>query len=133
MRIVYVLREGKSVLGMAKAVRDYLKKEEGMEARLLELQNKEYVIQARGKGGRVRQLVGMDKEATVCLAPLGEGKVSVKIGRGKWWSKGLVMTASLFVCWPLCLSSAAGMYGQSRLPRRIQKAAQVYLFSGQLR
>lgn len=127
MKVVYTLREGKSTLGLARAVRDFLKNEEEMETQLVELESGMYVVQGRARGGNFRQIAGLDRRVTVNLKASGTGKADMEIGKGKWLDKGIVAAVSLFVFWPLCICSAVGIYRQARLTGRIQRAAEEYL------
>lgn len=124
---IYTLEKGKDTLGMAQAAKNFLREEEHMEVQLLELTNGEYVVQGRVKGGNFRQVVGMDKVAMVKFTPIGTENVAMEIGKGKWMDKGVVMTVSMFVLWPLAVTSGVGMYKQGKLPGKIQKAVKNYL------
>ena len=83
-------------------------------------------IQARAKGGSLKQFVGLDKAITVRF--IGKGDViTVEIGEANWGDKAAVMTTSMFVLWPLALTSGYGMYKQYKLPCKVKAAADRYI------
>ena len=110
---------GKTTQDIAMIVRNYLEMNEGMESQTFATPEGGAVIQARSRGGSFKQFVGLDKAITVKINPISETHVSVDIGEGKWTDKGIAMTVSMFVLWPLAVTSGIGMYKQSQLPRKI--------------
>ena len=110
---------GRNVQDIAMAVRNYLEMNERMESQSFITAEGGAVIQARSRGGSFKQFVGLDKAITVKITPISETHVSVDIGEGKWVDKGIAMTVSWFVLWPLAVTSGIGMYKQSQLPKKI--------------
>jgi len=110
---------GKTTQDIAMIVRNYLEMNEGMESQTFATAEGGAVIQARSRGGAIKQFVGLDKAITVKINPISETHVSVDIGEGKWVDKGIAMTVSWFVLWPLAVTSGIGMYKQSQLPKKI--------------
>lgn len=72
------------------------------------------VIQARVKGGQYKKFLGLDRAATLRLTEV-PGVVNVEIGEAKWIDKSVVMTISMFVLWPLTVTSGVGFYKQKKL------------------
>ena len=110
---------GRNVQDIAMAVRNYLEMNERMESQSFTTAEGGAVIQARSRGGAFKQFVGLDKAITVKINPISETHISVDIGEGKWVDKGIAMTVSWFVLWPLAVTSGIGMYKQSQLPTKI--------------
>ena len=110
---------GKTTQDIAMIVRNYLEMNEGMESQSIMTAEGGAVIQARARGGALKQFVGLDKAITVKISPISDTHISVDIGEGKWTDKGVVMTVSMFVLWPLAVTSGIGMYKQSQLPKKI--------------
>ncbi|MGB5634769.1 MAG: hypothetical protein WBM44_25045 [Waterburya sp.] len=73
------------------------------------------LIQA--KRGGWRNAVGMSSALNVELCQQ-DTNLTVKIGAGKWADKAIVGTVSMFVLWPLAVTSAWGAWKQSQLPKR---------------
>lgn len=121
----YSIPDGKNVSGLISAVDTCLTKEKMTTQKLTdELGNK--VLQARASGGKWKQFLGMDKAITIRFKESKES-VSVEIGDAKWVDKGAVMVTSLFVLWPLALTSGYGLYKQGKLPDMIRGAATAYI------
>ena len=110
---------GKTTQDIAMIVRNYLEMNESMESQSLMTAEGGAVIQARARGGALKQFVGLDRAITVKITPISETHISVDIGEGKWVDKGIAMTVSWFVLWPLAVTSGIGMYKQSQLPKKI--------------
>jgi|AGTN01.1.fsa_nt_gi hypothetical protein len=127
MAEVYSLREGKDVAGMAAAVNSFLSYAEDMETQLLTLEGGDVLIQARARGGAWKQWVGMDKAITIKMNRFGGNQVAVDIGSAKWTDKAGVMALSMFVLWPLAVTSGIGMYKQGKLPEAIKDTIVRYL------
>lgn len=126
MTTAYRLSEGKSAEGMARAIAAFLENEQGMETQIVETTNGEHLVQARVKNGKYKQFIGMDRTTTVRFIPTETNVVTMEIGNSKWVDKGIAMTVSMFVLWPLTVTSGIGMYKQNRLPKQICAAAQRY-------
>ncbi len=124
----YKVNPGKSVEGLICAISAMLEKQEKMDIQRLTDGNSSYTaLQARLKGGTGKQLIGMDKAATVRFITISSEKVRIEIGEAKWADKGAVLALSMFVLWPLAITSGIGIYGQMKLPSKIKAAADEYL------
>ena len=110
---------GRNAQDIAMVVRNYLEMNEGMESQSFVTADGGAVIQARVRGGSLKQFVGLDKAITVTISPITESLISVDIGEGKWTDKGVTMVVSMFVLWPLAVTSGVGMYNQAQLPKKI--------------
>ncbi len=124
---IYERRAGKSVKGLVDAVNAYLSGTENMQTQILVDESGKQVLQARANNGRFKQLVGMDKAITVRFGEKNPSSISMEIGEAKWADKGAIMTLSMFVIWPLFITSSIGMYKQGKLPGRIKNVAEEYL------
>lgn len=125
----YTLTSGKSVKGMIDVTMQYLSMVEGMETQSLPKSSENIsAIQARAKGGTLKQLIGLDKALTVRFIENGNN-VTVEFGEAKWGDKAVVMTVSMFIFWPLTLTSGYGIYKQKQLPGNIKKVIDNYMFS----
>lgn len=109
-------------------VRNYLTNNENMETQVFESEEGDTVVQGRITGGKWKQWVGMDKAISVKLSAK-EGILTVEIGEAKWVDKGAVMAVSMFVLWPLAVTSGVGMYKQAKLPEKIFDCIRTYLNS----
>lgn len=124
----YQLSQGRSLNGLISAVNKYLSGTENMETQRVASENDEYtMLQARVKGGTWKQLVGLDKAVTIRFIKKSYDSVCMEIGEAKWADKGAVMTVSMFVLWPLAVTSGIGMYKQGSLPGKIKDAADSYM------
>ena len=123
----YTMKEGKSLLGLVTAVETYLSNTEKMETQRVNGENGDYVaLQARVQGGSWKQLFGMDKAITIRFIKETYRKVRMEIGEAKWVDKGGIMLLSMFVLWPLTITSGIGMYKQGSLPGKIRDVADKY-------
>lgn len=109
-------------------VRNYLTNNENMETQVFESEEGDTVVQGRITGGKWKQWVGMDKAISVKLSAK-KGILTVEIGEAKWVDKGAVMAVSMFVLWPLAVTSGVGMYKQAKLPDKIFDCIRTYLNS----
>ncbi|HBA69860.1 MAG TPA: hypothetical protein DCZ40_10970 [Lachnospiraceae bacterium] len=126
-RCTYHMAGHMSLKGAADAVDNYLCQMENMDTQQLSGMDTSFIIlQARAKGGIVKQLVGMDKAVTVRFSKDRTNKVTVEIGEAKWGDKAAVITISMFVLWPLTVTSGIGLYQQSRLPHKIKSVLDGY-------
>lgn len=85
------------------------------------------VLQARAHGGSFKQLVGMDKAVTIRINRSGN-QVNVEIGESKWGDKAAVMAVSMFILWPLAVTSGVGIYQQKKLINDLWQQIDSYLF-----
>ena len=76
----------------------------------------------------MKQLVGLDKALTVRVN-WDENGIQMETGEGKWVDKGVTMAVSMFVLWPLAITSGAGIYQQMKLNDNIWKAADAYMYA----
>lgn len=125
----YTIKEGKSVEEFISMVDIFLQSSENMETQRVPVEGEVHnALQARVKNGKLKQVIGMDKAIILrFLESFGEGhSVCIQIGDAKWMDKGIVMTVSMFVLWPLTVTSGVGIYRQKQLPAKIKKAADTY-------
>ena len=123
----YQMVPGKSVQGLVYAVENALY-EKNMDVQRIGGTGNSEILQARVKGGRVKQLVGLDKALTVRMS-WDENGIQMETGEGKWVDKGVTMAVSMFVLWPLAITSGAGIYQQMKLNDNIWKAADAYMYA----
>ncbi len=123
----YERKAGKSVKGLIDAVKTYLFETENMQTQIFVDESGKHVLQARSNNGKFKQLVGMDKAITVRFGEKYPSSISMEIGEAKWADKGTVMAISMFVLWPLTITSGIGMYKQGTLPGKIKNIAMEYL------
>ena len=124
---IYALPEDKNIRELAHTIEAYLVNSEGMNCQVLTTESGEYIVQGRAQNGKFTQWVGLDKAVTVRLIPGQNNAVIVEIGNGEWLKKSLTMATSMFVLWPLAVTSTVGMVKQGKLPGRIDKAIQMYI------
>lgn len=123
----YELVSGKSIAGFISAVDTYLSDTEKMETQRVTDEGGGYVaLQARVKGGNWKQVVGMDKAITIRFIKESWNSVRMEIGEAKWIDKGGIMLLSMFILWPLTITSGIGMYKQGSLPGKIRGVADEY-------
>lgn len=121
----YNILFGKSINGAVDAVRTYFHSE-NMETQFF-LRNDCHIIQARAKSGKLKQLIGMDKAIEVRMTPVNNNSmVTVEIGGAKWADKAAVMAVSMFVLWPLAVTSGIGIYGQSNVIKKAKRVVEMY-------
>lgn len=126
-RNVYTLTGTKTLSTVANAMEHYLTDTHKMESQILTASDGSLLVQAHSRHDSVKQFIGMDKAITVKLTTLQGKTFQVEIGHGQWLKKSLVMSASIFLLWPLSITSGIGMVQQSQLPRQIEQAMQRYL------
>jgi cell division ATPase FtsA len=126
---VYPLPAGKSISGLAMVLSNMLQITEKMEAQTINLVGGGVMIQARDKAGKWKQFIGMDKAITVKLEHIDDDHISVNIGEAKWTDKVGVMALSMFILWPLTVTSGIGMFMQGKLPGEIKKTVAGYVYS----
>ncbi len=108
-------------------VDSYLANVQGMETQQVRNAEGEFsIVQARAKRGRVKQLVGLDKAVTVRFIE-APSAVNVEIGEAKWIDKSIVMTVSMFILWPLAVTSGVGIYKQKKLIRDLMAEMDGYM------
>ena len=122
----YTFREGQTVDEVADLVIRFLHNEK-MEVQTLGHPGCK-VIQARlGRVG-LKRMVGMDKAIEVRLSHEGQ-RLVVEMGNAKWADKAVVMAVSMFVMWPLAITSGIGIYKQNELFEQIRTVIDRYFFA----
>jgi len=121
MKTTYYLNN-RNTRDISMTVRNYLEINEKMETQELVNSDGSIVVQARVRGGKYKQWIGLDKAVTVIITDVNNTYANVEIGSGKWIDKGIVMTISMFILWPLTVTSGVGMYMQGTLPSKINTA-----------
>ena len=116
---IYVLPAGKTVNDVAVNLKRFLMNEENMEVQILKLENGSCFVQARSRGGKLKQVAGLDKVTSVKLTPVGDSSMVVEIGKGKWKDKVWGGALAWFVAWPFAVTTAIGAYRQGTLPRKV--------------
>lgn len=122
----YPLPADKTPQLVAYEIQNYLVNSENMETQVLGSSDGATIIQGRASGGKWKQWIGMDKAISVKLWETN-GILSVEVGESKWIDKGAVMAVSMFVLWPLTITSGIGMYKQAKLPEKIFTCVRNYL------
>ena len=109
----------RTVQDVAMIVRNYLESAENMNTQFFFTNDGSAIVQGKLRGGAVKQFMGLDRTTTVRITPVSDNHVNIDIGEGKWVDKGIALTVSWFVLWPLAVTSGIGMYKQSQLPKKI--------------
>lgn len=126
MKTTYYLNN-KNTRDISIIVRNFLEINEKMETQVFATADGSFVVQARSRGGKYKQWIGLDKAITVTITDVNNTYANVEIGSGKWADKGIAMTVSMFVLWPLAVTSSIGMYKQGALPVKINAAIETGL------
>jgi hypothetical protein len=126
---IYMMPPGKDIAGLAGAINTFLNGPKGMDTQMINLESGNVMLQARDKGGKWKQFIGMDKAITVRFEKVDGARVSVSIGESKWVDKAGVMAISMVILWPLAITSGIGMYIQGKLPGEIKTEVTRYLAS----
>lgn len=122
----YTLRDGKSVDGVVDLVTRFLHNNK-MEVQTLG-HSECKVIQARVRKAGAKKLLGMDKAIEVRLSLEGQ-RLVVEMGNAKWADKAVVMAVSMFVMWPLAITSGVGIYKQNELFAEIKTVIDQYFYN----
>lgn len=122
----YTLREGKNVEEIEKLVTRFLHNEK-MEVQTLG-HHECKVIQARVRKSGAKKLLGMDKAVEIRLTQEGQ-RLIVEMGNAKWADKAVVMAVSMFVMWPLAITSGVGIYKQNELFAEIKTVIDQYFYN----
>jgi Molecular chaperone len=126
---IYEIPGDKDIAGLANTVNNLLSTAKGMDSQIINLEDGSVILQARDKGGKWKQWIGMDKAITVKFQKVDSNRVSVNIGESKWVDKVGIMALSMFILWPLTITSGIGMYIQGKLPGEIKNEVFRYLAS----
>lgn len=122
----YTLRDGKSVDELVDLVTRFLQNNK-MEVQTLGHAECK-VIQARVRKAGAKKLLGMDKAVEVRLTQEGQ-RLVVEMGNAKWADKAVVMAVSMFVMWPLAITSGVGIYKQNELFAEIKTVIDQYFYN----
>lgn len=122
------LSEGRTIADLAHTIQTLLMTREEMDTQLLTTESGEYVIQARSQNAETTQWVGMDKNLTIRLTPVGDSCVMAQAGSERWLSKGaLLFTGTFIIAWPLAVTSGIGLVKQKQLADRVLNLAACYM------
>lgn len=88
------------------------------------------ILQARARGGSFKQLVGLDRAVTLRFTEM-PGVVNVEIGEAKWIDKSIVMIVSMFILWPLTVTSGVGIYRQQKLLSSLTEEMDDYMVNSE--
>lgn len=124
---IYTLTEGRTLEGMAAAVEKLLRAK-SMNVQKLELKNDSYILQARERDGKITQLVGGDVAVTVKMKMRSADTVIVETGGGKWLDKVSGIAVGLYFSWFAFPVTVMATYNQLRLPEKIHKCIQDFLY-----
>ena len=97
-------------------LQDWLEAQD-FELQLLPVDDDTVFLQVRSKGGW-KKFVGMATALSIHLDHVN-GQLKVSIGEGKWIGKVATGSISMFVLWPLAVTTAVGVYSQMKLPEKI--------------
>lgn len=87
------------------------------QTQVLTMEEGPTVVQAQ-KRGKWRNLIGQSTALNVILQRQG-AELRVITGHGKWLDKAAVATVSMFVLWPLMVTTIIGTIAQIRLSGRV--------------
>lgn len=123
----YKISNGCTAEALVEHMENFLRDTENMETQRIETPSQGIVVlQARVRGGKVKQLVGMDRAITLRFFE-SNSDIHVEIGEAKWTDKAVVMTTSMFVLWPLAVTSGVGIYKQKSLANSILRELDTYM------
>ena len=125
---VYALPVGKTVRGASQAVESLLGVSKNMDTQSV-CDGERYMVQARVKGGKWKQFLGLDVAVTVQLEPQGSGEMAVRIGQAKWVDKVAALGGGILLLEILPITILIGTYMQAKLPGDIRNAISRYLLS----
>ncbi|MCD8111050.1 MAG: hypothetical protein LUE14_13360 [Clostridiales bacterium] len=127
-RVIYKLADGKTITGLMDNIEIFLQNNENMVTQRVIVQgDNSHALQAKLKNGKIKQFAGMDKAITIRFVSRDAEYVAIEIGEAKWVDKVGIMALSMFVLWPLAITSGIGIYRQLKLPEKILKVARDYL------
>lgn len=122
----YTIREGKSVVEVEDLITRFLRNEK-MEVQTLGTAGCR-IVQARVRKSGAKKLLGMDKAVEIRLNQEGQ-RLIVEMGNAKWADKAVVMAVSMFVMWPLAITSGVGIYKQNELFAEIKTVIDQYFYN----
>lgn len=124
-QFTYPLYSGKTIDGVEEVVCRYLN---FSNMQIQTMRDDEYrLIQARTPKGGLKKLIGMDKALTIRLRQ-HDNQLQVELGEAKWADKAAVMMLSMFLLWPLTVTSGVGIYKQNKLMKDICATIDQYIY-----
>ena len=84
----YVLKNGKTVAGVAHEIENMLSVKENMDTQILTMDDQSVIIQGRIRGAEYKKLAGMDRAITVRIIPVGQSNATIEIAHSKWLNNG---------------------------------------------
>lgn len=123
---VLTLKKDKTMEGLVKELKGLLR-DKDMQVQSFELKDGNYVIQGRSNDWKWIQFIGGDRAITIKMTLVGEEKVIMEVGEGKWLDKIGGALIGWYLTWPVMLLTAACTYSQVTLPKKLIKCAQKYL------
>ncbi|KPU42529.1 double zinc ribbon [Oxobacter pfennigii] len=112
----YTVNSGFDLGALSLEISEYLKNTQKLETQSFE-SNNEYIVQAR-EASAWKKFSGMDTATTVKLT-LSNNILTAEIGKGKWLDKVAGAAVAWFVFAPILVTTAIGVYKQSKLPQSI--------------
>ena len=97
-------------------VQDWLESQD-FELQKVPVDDDTVFMQVRSKGGW-KKFVGMATALSIHFDH-ANGQLKVSMGEGKWMGKVATGSISMFVLWPLAITTAVGVYSQMKLPEKI--------------
>jgi len=123
----YTLPSGKTSQGALNYVEQFAKTKLNMDTQLLSDGSGAKILQLRAMGGSWRQLLGLDTALAIHAQETATGIMTIRLGEAKWVDKIGAMAVSMFILWPLFITSGIGMVIQGRLPKQIYQCVEQYL------
>lgn len=122
----YVLKSGKTISGMAKAIEQKLINKNHLDTQILTAEDNSVIVQAKNE--TLLGKIANDDAITVQIIPIGENGVTVNVGKGQWLGKAVriaILTAVLGA-WGTALG-ALSCTDQLSLPDEIFSTIEKYL------
>jgi hypothetical protein len=101
---------------MISEVKNWLENQ-GFDSQQLPTDDNATLLQIK-KRGAWRDFVGMSTSLNIAFEQ-SEDVLKVEIGAGKWVDKAIAGTVSMFVLWPLALTTGFGVWEQMKMPEKI--------------
>lgn len=119
MTRVYTLKKGETMKDAARKIKNFLN-DDMMNVQCVETTDGTILIQAKENIITVLKLIGCDRAITVKLTSMGDNRIMIEMGEGKWMDK-IVGGLAGFVFWPAFFTTAFTMYNQATLPQEIMR------------
>lgn len=114
------LARGMTAAELAGEAGAMLSAQERLTVRTLVSVNGEVVVRAFSPGDGVTRWIGMDRQLTLTLTPLGDRQVLARFDGGRWLYRGALVIAGTFViAWPLAVTAVIGAIRWMLLVRRM--------------